>query len=313
MRRWVPFLLLLSVVFTLFGCGQKAPQQRPVREKFYARIVSLSPSTTELVGSTADITRLVGRTQACNWPTSLGGTPVVASVKPDYERITEIDPDLVVYDGDLFNEQDIERLKAAAPNADFWAMTAKTYDEYIQQVFELGSLLGTEMRMNDYINKVRAERAGVEAAPYDQTMRVAIVMPGGGVGGDMIAGTNSFLANIVRIAGGEPVGPDADNFVPVNPEALVGWNPDVILVPASNQDTSGAVALIRNPQYSTIGAVRERRVRAINSDIMLRRGSRLENLIAGVHASINPGEIRIAPRGPAPVVPTQEGLTDTSG
>jgi iron complex transport system substrate-binding protein len=98
----------------------------------------------------------------------------------------------------------------------------------------------------------------------------------------MIAGTGSFVADIVRKVGGEPVGPSGTLFVKANPETLVTLNPDVIIVNGSKGDVAGAVALSKDPRLQSVKAIKNGRIRAIESDVLLRRGGRVDLLISGI-------------------------------
>ena len=257
-----------------------------VRPKHYTKVVSLSPSLTEIIASDGDSSVLKGRTAACNYPPSvLLKVPIVASVKPDYEAITKIAPELILYDSSLYSPQDIDKLKAT--HADLFAIDAQTIDEFEKQLYTLGSMLGWETRFNDYIDRVDVEKKAAEASPLSPAPKVAIVMPGQS-GDDYIAGTDSFLADVVKTCGGQLVGPKGSQFVPLNAESFVSLNPDVIITNGSKADLGGPALIANDPRFKTITAVKQGRIKAINSDVLLRRGQRVDELIKGIRAEISP-------------------------
>lgn len=284
MRRALPLLLfLISILFV--GCSEKAVFH-PRRPKYYDSIVSLSPSTTEIVMSNADSRALKGRTASCNWPKNmLNAVPIVASVKPDYEKIAAIHPKLIVYDKGLYSDQDIDKLKSTG--AELFSIDANSIDDFIKQLYILGSMLAYETRFNDYIERIRLEKNAAMAAPFSTVPKVAIMMPSAG-GADYIAGTDSFLADVIKIAGGQLVGPKDSKFSALNAEAFVALNPDVIIVNGSKADTSGASLVLNDPRFKSIKAVKDQNVQILDSDVLLRRGQRVDNLIKDLHYVIAP-------------------------
>lgn len=286
MRRGLPLLLLLSL--GLAGCAnQTANVPLKVRDREYRRVVSLAPGATEVVAAILYKTdALVGRTQACNYPeTSISAKPVVATVKPDYEKIKELAPDFIIYDATLYSDADIAKLKETG--ATLFGLKAKSIDQFSVQMFELANFIGTASQVSDYVDKIHGEAAEAQGDAHDPQRKVAVVMPGAN-GNHMIAGTDSFVADEVRSACGEPVGPQADKFVPLTPETLVSLNPDVIIVPASSStDAKSAETILKDPRFKTVTAVKEKRVGAILGDVLLRTGARVDKCIAALSGIIN--------------------------
>ncbi len=287
MRRSV-LLLLCFLLICAIGCDS-APKTaaRPQREKQYRTVVSLSPGTTEIIASHSNSAALKGRTQACNFPPMVKAVPVVASLKPDYEKIQELSPDLIVYDADLYSESDIQKLRSNT-KADFFAFDAHSIAEFEKQLYLLGSLMGTETMISQYVTAISREK-GTNDQVSGTIPKVAVLMPGDAGSGDMIAGSGSFAADVVRTAGAQPVGPEATNFVKLSPEALLALNPDVILVPGSKESVKGALSVLNNPRYKSIAAVKNNRVRALNADVLLRKGGRVDKLLAGMRLAIARG------------------------
>ncbi len=280
MRRALP-LLFVALFVALSGCADK-PIVHERRPRVYHSIISLSPGSTEIMALNADLASIKGRTAACNWPkNSLNGIPVVAQVKPDYEMIAKIHPDLIVYDKSLYSEQDIAKIKAIG--ADTFEFKCNTVDDYIKELYLLGSKLASETHFNDVATRVRVELAAADADRLPSKPKVAVIMPGPG-GSDYIEGTKSFVADVVKRAGGEPVGPEADKFGPMNAEALVALNPDLIIVNASKTDLTNVGLIANDPRLKTITAVKTGKIQPIDGDVLLRRGQRVDQLIKALHS-----------------------------
>jgi iron complex transport system substrate-binding protein len=287
MRRLRSLLLVLPLAIAV-GCQSTAVQivgkNRPKR---YNAIVSLSPSTTEIVASMAYSAKLVGRTAADNYPMSVAKVTVVASVKPDYEMIATLKPDMVLYDADLYGPSDIEKIKALG--ADTWVMDAKTVDSYLDQVRRLGSMLAAETNTASYVDKVYGARSTAQAEAKEPKPKVAIILPGQGTE-HMIAGANSFYADVLKSVGATVVGPEAEKFVNVNPEWFISQNPDAIVIGVNKADPPSAneavMSLLKDPRFKNVNAISKKQIIAIDQDVLLRRGWRVDKLIDGLRQGL---------------------------
>jgi ABC-type Fe3+-hydroxamate transport system substrate-binding protein len=292
--------LLLILVFGLGGCGDKElDHYGGVQNKAVpASIISLSPSTTEIIARWGPLDKLRGRTTSCNWPTYVKQTPIVGDVKPNYEAIAMMKPkiDLIIYDDQLYSAHDLAKLKTLG--ARLRPFGANTLDEFAEQLYKLGSDLGSETKSSEYVDKIMAARARGQADARDPRPKVALLM------GDYLAGTKSLYADMVRASGGEPVGPDSQQWEKLNREAITQWNPDVLLIASdemferfeseAKSDTSRAerkdVVLIkyvpaevmRDPRLQSLTAIKKRQVASVRPDVIARRGGRIDVMIEGM-------------------------------
>jgi len=290
MNRLTRFAVAIFAFAGLIGCGAQAVTEggKP-RPKVYQNVVSLSPGTTEIISSTNFTQVLKGRTAADDFPQSALSAPVVASVKPDYELLAEMKPDLIVYDSQLYNESDVEKIKALG--ADTFVFESNTLDGFIEELYKLAALLGSEVNTISYIENIYRERNSALGDAPENRPKLAIVLPGDGTE-HLIAGTKSFAANMAAEAGAQPVGPDADRFVPLSPEAFIQQNPAVIVVPytrvpgddatSRNNARRSAQKLLDDPRFKNVQAVVNGQMIAIDEDVLTRRGFRVNQLIEGI-------------------------------
>jgi iron complex transport system substrate-binding protein len=290
--RIVPALLVAALAVS--GCKGKTPQG-PIGiagnaggtklEKPARRIVSLSPSTTEVLALNGGSNWMMGRTESCNFPPFVVKLPVVMSgTKPDYEKIAKLlespdgkkrEVDLFVYDPSLFNETDVAAMAQNSRLKPF-ALDGDTVDAYIGKLRELSALYTGETFMSAYIDKIVAARNGSQADPVTPKPTVALILPGEG-SEHMIACKDSFFADELRAATGEPVGPPGKNFVVLNPESLIQINPDIII-------TAGDSApFVDDSRFQNLSAVKNNRVAGAAQDAMVRRGSRVPEVINQIH------------------------------
>jgi 5'-methylthioadenosine phosphorylase len=267
---------LLSITLLAAGICGCTPQYHNVKlvrpPHSFETIVSLSPGTTEIIESEGAGQSLKGRTAADDYPTMVSSVPIVASLKPDYEKIRQLSPDLVVYDSSLYNSSDLDKIKAICPTT--YGIDANSVGDFEKQLYVLGDMLNVQTTMNDYVGRIVDAAQQAEGDRPKNPPKVAVVMPGDG-GSPLIAGTSSFVADVVKLAGGIPVGPAADRFVPISPENLVQEDPDIIIIPTKAASAKkDAATLMNDSRLKTITAVRNGALKALDSDVVLRHKGR---------------------------------------
>lgn len=279
MRRRLALFLAIVPILSLLLAGCESYQEvggRP-NPKRVGKIVSLSPSTTELVAANLyGISELVGRTASCNYPAGISSVPVVAEVKPSFERIAAAKPDLIIYDAGLYSQGDVEKLKQL--NIELFEFKANTIDEYADTCLRLASRTGCESRMSDYIDRMYAEVSLNQGTKPENPPKVAIVLrnPDGSL---MVAGTKSFLGDVLTKCGAAPVGPESTKFENANVESLIEMAPEVILTTDALGSQDG---ILKDPRLQSIPAVKKKYVAATTGDVLLRAGTRVRDLVERV-------------------------------
>lgn len=287
-RKVVGALVALTLVAALTGCAEPESdnvggQQRPQEIR---RIVSLSPSLTEIIG-TKSRNLLVGKTMACDYPTGLTMDNVVKGTEIDFELVKSLEPDLVVYDKDLYSQADIAKLEQLGVMTKGYA--PKTLEEYEEMAIEISQLTGSETRASNDLDDIYRVIELAHGAVPENTVS-SVVLMGGGSSEYMAAGTGTLLSDLLTKSNVVFQGPEAPNFAPINVEQIIAWNPDMILA-----TTESAELIIKDPRLSTLDAVKNQRVFGINPDILLRAGDRLDVLIGAVEQQAQ--RIAIAKQG----------------
>jgi iron complex transport system substrate-binding protein len=281
-------MLVLALVLVLAGCQRNVTVGGVPREKEFINIISLSPSATEIALNNGLTQKLKGRTQSCDFPMTASRVPVIASLKPDYERIAEITPDLVIFDSQLYGPDELKKIEGIG--ATTFAFKANTLDEFITELFTFGALTGVETSISSYVDRIMQQKSTSLGDPINPKPKVAVMLPGVGFE-HMIAGTDGFVADIVRTSGGEPVGPKSDKFERLNAESLVSQNPDIIVLGLPEDDLAEADkmarAVLNDPRLASIAAIRGKRITPLNTDIVVRRGGRVDRFIENLHKKLS--------------------------
>lgn len=257
-----------------------------------ARVVSLSPSTTEALFAIGAGELVVGRSRHCDYPPAAVGLPAVGGfADPSIEAIVGLAPTLVVGArgpaGPVLEKTLLARgIATSFPETESLAQIEA-------MVLELGRRLGHEDGAARVVAAMRARReavaAAVSARPPVRALFLFDVSP------IFVAGPGSFPDELVRLAGGVNVVDRGGAYPTLGMERVLALDPDVILdasAAAHGGESGGAVAALREmPGFRELRAVREGRVRSIDGATALRPGPRIGEGLAVVARALHGGAI----------------------
>ena len=157
MRKHLLGLLALFAL-AISGCEKATTLSVPMRAERFQHIISLSPSTTEIL-ATCTI-NFEGKTKACNYPDMVFGKEEFGDLKPDFEKITSRHIQFIVLDSDLYSEEDKTKLKATG--AKLFEFKSTTIPDFERELLTLGSLVGNETSIQSYVDRIRREKRVAE-------------------------------------------------------------------------------------------------------------------------------------------------------
>lgn len=217
----MPLLLCLLLLVALVAPAQAAlvdVQGRQVMPGHYRRIVSLAPSNTELLYAIGWGERVVGVTDACDYPVQARRKPKVGSAENlSVERILALAPDLVL---GIPSKSPAYAQLGRMLKAPFVLLPSDDLASVAANAEALGGVIGPEggRFAADYRRRLAAIK------PSRQRPRVFYMVWDRPL---MSAGPRTFLDDLVRRAGGRNV-VTAPGYAPFSEEALVASAPDVI-------------------------------------------------------------------------------------
>ncbi|MER3412733.1 MAG: hypothetical protein C4341_00530 [Armatimonadota bacterium] len=256
--------LLLALGLALAGCEPPRISSDDLPDRIYSRVVSLSPSTTELIGLIDCESYLLGRTAFCTVPSSVRNTTIVANPEPDFERIANLQPDLIVADSSVMNpawEEKLRRIGAEVKVVDIHSL-----EEWKRAVYDLASGFLRQRTASKRIGDVEQVEAMWRSDPLDPKPTAIVVMNGQQ---PRVAGLGTFQADLLRAAGAQPLGPDSPRFEQVSPDQVLAWDPQIIIVAGDPNELTGV------PWDSTEAGTTNSIV-GINPDVLLRSGGRVD-------------------------------------
>ncbi len=239
------------------------------------RIVSLSPSSTEILAALGLLDRVAGVTDVCDYPpevrnlTRIGGYSSVS-----IERVAAVNPDLVIA-SDLTPAETVARLRGLGLTV--MLLAPKSIDHVLQDIRLVGEVTGTGARADALVADLSRRMAGASGGDATDRPRVAHVVWHTPL---YVSGNATMQDDIVSRSGGANAFADHDGWSTVSLEEFLRANPDIIIVSsgdgmiASNRDVI-LDEFTTNPQYASLSAVENGRVFAVDADMLSRPGPRV--------------------------------------
>ncbi len=251
----------LLLALAACGSGARAPARGPVTFPDDAgravtlaaparRVVSLSPSFTEILFALGAGERIVGRTTWCDYPAAALAVPSVGDgLNPNVEAVAARQPDLVVLYRSALDET------AAAQLSRLGIAAALLRQDRLADVAHaarlLGRAVGDSARGDSLAGVIDAFLA---TPPPPATTRVAFVVWDNP---PIVIGAGSYLDELARLAGASNVFHDLGSAsAEVSLETLAVRDPDVIVVLV---DSTKAPAFAAKREWQSVRAVRDRR------------------------------------------------------
>jgi ABC-type Fe3+-hydroxamate transport system substrate-binding protein len=225
------------------------------------RIVSLNPTTTELLYAIGAGGRLVGRTSYDRIPAEVQAVPDLGpGLRPNVEAVLAARPDLVILYASQDNRDAARRLRAAH-------VTTVSYKvdriaDFARVTEALGRLTGDSAAARATIDSVgrtlAATLAQTAGLPHPRVFWFLWESPLLAVGG------GSFLNEMLKVAGGRNVYDTLPGPSPVVTfEDLLRRDPDVILASRTTR-----TKMLADPKWRTLRAVRDGRVLVFDTTIV---------------------------------------------
>jgi iron complex transport system substrate-binding protein len=252
-------------------------------------IVSLTPATTEILFAVGAGDRVVGATDADDYPAAAKAIArVVTQGAIDVEKIVGLQPDLVLAGGNGFNSPDaIAKLRTLGiPVVVVYAPDVATVLDDIRLVATAageapaGVELATSMRTDiDAIASSIAAAGGARPRVFYELdlYQGAIYGPA----------DHSLYAEMITLAGGQPITTGSPTAFSIPLEKLVVADPQVIVLgDAAYGATADQVGA--RPGWEGMSAVKAKAIRPVDDVVVTRPGPRLVEGLRALALAISP-------------------------
>jgi iron complex transport system substrate-binding protein len=260
------------------------------------KIVSLTPAATETLFELGVGDRLVGKVEDFTpYPEAAAAVPDVAKFgSVDVEKIVALGTDLVIAGGDNFNPPEaIRQLRDLG--VPVLVVFAPDVDGALADIELIGRAVGRPDEAAAVNARIRQAFDDVAAAVAGRTpVRTYYELDASS--GFFGPAPDYFGTEMIRVAGGDPLTSGTDGVYQIQPEQILEFDPEVILLgDAAYGVTADQVAA--RPGWDTLTAVAKGAIRPIDDVIVTRPGPRLAEGIRALAVAISPD---LALPSPAP-------------
>lgn len=291
-----------SVAMLRFVNIQPVSDPAPGPLKIPQRIIPLKPSITEILFAIGHGRRVVAVTDYCTYPPEAENLPRIGGLyNPNIEAIHSLKPDLVIMTksfDELEKQLNALGIRTATINQQ------ETIEDIIASITEIAEACGDPEagaeiphRIETQLDMLRAQEETGD--PLRTLITVSRDLTAANVGDVYAAGPETYLSELLQIAGGENVvEAGAVRFPSLSAEAIIRLDPEVIieLAPGVAADNVTPEA-VRNSWQSLpdVQAVKHGNIYVLVDDLYVRPGPRIADIAIRFDEIVRESRDRIAP------------------
>jgi iron complex transport system substrate-binding protein len=255
------------------------------------RIVSLVPSTSEMLGALQLGSKVVGVDYYTNYPTSFAAIPRVSNESGNFnvEQIVALKPDLVLTYGGETKQYDT---KLQQLNVHVVDLARSNFTQSLQEILLVGRLTFTEDTATKLVKQLQQQIDQVKASVSGTaTPKVYLEVDDSTPGKPFVFGGTSFGDELAQDAHGSNIfhsNSTNGGYPQVTDETILSANPDYIILTEDPKYGGNVDAVYKRPNWSALAAVKSRHVYHINVDIIQRPGPRLVQGLRCVAQIVHP-------------------------
>lgn len=248
------------------------------------RIVSLSPTTTEILYAVGAGDDVVAVDDYSNYPEEAPLKEGLSGYTPNVEAVLEYDPDLVILM--TKGEGIVEGLTAAGVPVLVIPASVDLENTY-EQIELIGEATGNTEQAIEVVEEMKGDIEEAFAS-VPQELREAGLTYYHELGSSYhsVSGI-TYIGQIYSAFGLESIAPGDDDYPQLTSEAVVAANPDIIFLANTKAEAMDAETVASRPGWETIDAVRNDQVINLDDDLASRWGPRVPELVEQIAADLN--------------------------
>jgi iron complex transport system substrate-binding protein len=264
------------------GNGSVTVARRP------ERIVSLSPTATEMLFAIGAGDRVVAVDDQSNYPADAPTTDL-SGYEPNAESIAAYEPDLVVYANDLGDvESALDRLGIPALLQPAAANLRAVY----AQIEQLGEVTARGAAAHEVVRSMRTRIASIVASTPPPMEPLTFYHELDDTYYSVTSST--FIGRIYSLLGlrniADAADADGSGYPQLSPEYIVEADPDLIFLADTKCCGQSASTVRKRPGWNMISAVRHGSIVELDDDVASRWGPRIVELLQTVAHAVDDAE-----------------------
>lgn len=249
------------------------------------RIVSLSPTNTEILFAIGAGNNVFGVTEYCNYPEEVKNRSIIGGITTvDVDAVVSLKPDLVIACS-LNGKDTVEALESRDIEI-FVLDNPETIQGILDNILIIGIASGEEKHAIDIVRDLRGRIDEVtgQTALIPEDDRPGVFRP---CGGYWTCGSDTFMNEVISIAGGRNIASHRfSGWAQMELEDIVEENPQVILCPVFGGESFAYDEVMADEGLSGVDAISNDRVYRLDSDLLCRAGPRIVDTIEMINGCL---------------------------
>ena len=248
------------------------------------RIVSLTPSNTEILFGLGLDEEIVGVNDNDNYPEQVEEKTRVGGIEYNIETIISLQPDVVfAHESGLSGIEGamIEQLESSGIKV-FVVEDAADFEETYETIEEMGELTGKEAEAEEVIASIKEKLTEIQSRLEGAEPKTAFMVVGGAP--DIyVVGQNTFMNEMLEAINVDNA-VEQDGWVMYSPEEFVAADPDSLVFTYEGDDE----IIKSNPAFAVMKAVQNNAMTVVDGDTTSRQGPRIAEGVEELARAIYP-------------------------
>ncbi|MBN1788819.1 MAG: ABC transporter substrate-binding protein [Sedimentisphaerales bacterium] len=288
-------VFLLTALFCLVSVVQSANSTPKTQPKSYSRIISLAPSTTEILFSLGLGDKVIGVSEFCDYPVGARTKLKIGGLlNPNYEAIVAAKPDLVI----TFDDMAEAESKFKTLGIDTLVVKHDRLDDIFDSIVLIGQHCDKAEDAEVMVGKLKTKMQTIKNQCVNQGRPKVLIVVGHSLSQDTdkapeniyIAGKDDFYSTMLELAGGQNAYTGSIAFPAIGYESLISMNPQIIIdIVSVEQNRLDAEIVIKQwKNLDRIDAVKNDRIHIFGENYMAIPGPRFILTLEKIARVINP-------------------------
>ncbi|PRR81620.1 ABC transporter substrate-binding protein [Clostridium vincentii] len=247
------------------------------------KIISIAPSVTELIYALGKGDELLGRTDYCDYPEEVADVESIGSLTdPNIEKIIELQPDIVIA-STHFKDDVAKKLQDLGIKI-VVLKDSKSIDGSYESINKLGQMLNAQDKAEDVVDSSKKKIEEIKEKVEGAETPKAYYVVGFGKSGDFTATGDTFISEMLSIAGAKNIAQDATGWK-YSLEKIIENDPEYIII---SKKSGMKDQFMTTDGYKELSAVKNDKVFEIDDDLVNRQGPRIADGVEALAKIIHP-------------------------
>jgi len=296
-------VLTILICMVVSGCTQKkiAPKVVATRVTVYPlkvvdsynrtvtidtepkRVITIAPNIAETVYALNKGEALVGRSDYDDYPAQISKVATLGQLtNPSIEKIVELKPDVVIA-STHFGKDIVKKLEDL--NIKIIVLYGQdNFDGVYNTITKVGEVLNANEKAKTLVQDMKKKVENIVAKVKTAQKPSVYYVVGFGKAGDYTAGKDTFIGNMLEMAGGNNAAKDVVGWK-YSIEKLVEKNPDILIC---SKDYGSKKGIEATTGYKDLKAVKGKKLLEMDQNIVDRQGPRLADGLEALAKLIHP-------------------------